>query len=559
SGLIEHDRNMASWADLQYFYDADINLLTEAIEFRVHGTKADLYRCEMLRRRSDCYFQRSNFLAAAADLQSAADVLRNDSTLILVRIDYLYTASEYLRSIACNSEAVQLLEECIRLREQIGCKTTGEAGLLRAYKQSLAYCYFNLHKPEQALAIFNDMLKQRLDTKTRDTILGTIVNFYDTIGDLKSFLEYLNKSCTFAGTMPASGEAIVKWAWLADRYALVGSVAQSDQCMAKALRIAGSLSASKPDDVAKARVSIAELWLDRRRPDQAAKDARQVIAICQTKKLLHDWDPRGRALSVLAQAETMQHHYDEAIKAWQAELDMANADSKNRPFEVVMVPGALAQLYAFQGDRGRANEFADQARERGVRYGIGWSKDLRQLGLLNWALIASKEGRFEQSDQACRTIIQSQTNQEYKFSAHYEMVRHLIEQHKFDAAAKEAEEAMDLHAIRPEPYVHSIASNSTVMWTQLFTGLRARAIDLSGQHAQAQPIFEQLATDDHNMPPSYLPLFANSWCWRAENLRSLALTKHADEAAKLAHKFYEAPGWNLFDTREQCDSASKPH
>jgi hypothetical protein len=117
---------------------------------------------------------------------------------------------------------------------------------------------------------------------------------------------------------------------------------------------------------------------------------------------------------------------------------------------------------------------------------------------------------------------------------------------------------MDFRALRPEPYVHTIGCNSIRMWTQLFTGLRARAIDLSGDHNQAQPIFAQLTTDVYDIPGTHLPWFAECWCWRADNLRSLGLTTQADEASKLAHKFYELPGWNMFDARDQCDSAGKP-
>jgi tetratricopeptide (TPR) repeat protein len=287
--------------------------------------------------------------------------------------------------------------------------------------------------------------------------------------------------------------------------------------------------------------------------------ARETLAVCKTKQQLKDWDLRGSTLSVLAQVETQRHHYDEAIKAWHDELDMANAEPSKHPFEFVSVPGYLCQLYGFQGDYARANEFADQARDRGVMYGTGWYKDLRELGLLNWAQIASKEGRFDQSNQACRTIIQAQTNRDYIFLARYVLARNLIAQRKFDEAAKEAQEAMDIHTLRPEPYLHTISPNSIRMWKQLFTGLRARAIDLSGDRNQAQPIFAQLATDAYDMPGSYLPLFADCWCWRADNLRSLGLTKQADEASTLAHKFHEAPGWNLFDSGNQCDSANKPH
>jgi tetratricopeptide (TPR) repeat protein len=560
SGFIAQDGNRASLANRSYFYDAEIGLLTEVIDFRVHGVAADEYRCDALNRRAQCYFQKLNILGAAVDLRSAADTLFYDTNKgrMLQRIDCLSTAAAYFTYIAHDGEALPLLKDAIKLRVMNGCKTADEIRLLHTYKQSLAACYVNLHKPEEALAIYNAMLKEPLDQQTKSSLLATIASLYDTMGDRKSFLEYLNLCSKHTDTMAAGKAVIDRWTWLSDRYALIGCIAQADQCMAKALQMASRLYATKPDGLAKVRVTLGELWLDRRRLDDAAQCAREALAVCKTKQQLKDWDLRGRALSLLAQAETQRHRYAEAIKAWHDELDMADAEPSKHPFEFVNVPCLLCQLYEFQGDYAHANEFADQARDRGVTYGTGWYKNFRQLGLLYWATIASKEGRFDQSNQACRTIIQAQTYSDYILLARYVLARNLIAQRKFDEAAKEAQDAMDIHALRPEPYLHTISPNSIRMWKQLFAGLRARAIDLSGDHNQAQPIFAQLATDTYDMPGSYLPLFANCWCWRADNLRSLGLTKQADEASALAHKFYEAPGWNMFDARDQCDSPGKP-
>lgn len=554
--VLRHDGISASFANRRYFRQAEINFLTQLLSLKVAGPAADAYRVEMLRRRTECFFAQANIMAAADDDTAAAAVLRKytDADNVLTRCGLLEQAAAFYAALNRNSDALPLLEESIRMREKIGSKTAGDARVLVNTKITLANCYLNLHKPEQTLAIYKSLLSQKLDAQTKGETIRTFVNVYDTIGDRKSFLEYLNKSRAYTAELHDSRYVIDCWAWLADRYAMVGESAKFEECMAQSLKIASRLYAERPDEFAKTRVYLGELWLGRRRPDLAAKLARQALAACTTKAMLNDWEPRGRALILLAQAEQQQRHYAEAIKDWNDALDFVNAKPTQFPDQVCAIPEYVATLYLIVGDNAHADEYARRARAASDLYTIDWNRAARVYSLTEDALVASQEGKFDQSNALCRQVISVPIELYHKFNAHFILMHNLIEQHKFDDAVKEAQEALDWRDARPQPYLHTISPNGYRTWIQLFTAMRARAIDLSGDHKQAQQVFAQLANDDYDADGGNEPLFAKAWCWRAENWRALGMNGQAEQAAKIAHSLYAKPGFNLFDERERCDS-----
>jgi hypothetical protein len=183
---------------------------------------------------------------------------------------------------------------------------------------------------------------------------------------------------------------------------------------------------------------------------------------------------------------------------------------------------------------------------------VGWNRAQREWAIVSSAEILAKEGKFEQSNQMSRSVMQLPTELDYKRIARWVLVHNLIAQKKLDQAAEEAVKGMDYHLIQPAPYMQTITPNPSRAWLQVFSALRARALDLSGAHGDARTLFDRLTKDDRDFPTFMKPELANAWCWRAQNLRLLGMSSQAEEAAKVARLLYDKPGWNFFDERDRC-------
>jgi tetratricopeptide (TPR) repeat protein len=559
-GCIGHDADNAAAKDRRPFRLAALELLTRILAFNVHGAAGNKAREEAFANRASDYILLDDFENAFRDYVSAADELRecNDQEYMRRRSNLLQSAAGCLKKSTRLAEALPLLQQSVSIFQKTGCSSPEDYKVLLSSVRATADCCVNLHKPDLAVALIKDYLKQPVDKQDRAAALVNLASFYNLQGDRQASLACDNQACAVYATMTDSQDVAEHWAAMSHRYATMRSDSQADACIAKAQSIAGRLKAT-PAVHASLLVTIGELYWQKNRMEEAKKFAQEALTVDDDQKTGPRWQSRGRAYSLLAQSDTAERHFDQAIKCWNEVEKVAKSEPRAHEEDLAYIPMRLAVLHCLLGDYARADTYAQKGCQMCSDVAVGWNRAQREWAMLTNAEILAKEGKFDKANEISRTIMQLPTELEYKRIARWVLVHNLIKQKKFDQAAQEADAGMDYHLVQPAPYMQTITPNPIRAWLLVFLALRARALDLSGAHAEARLLFARLTKDDYDFPPFMKPELANAWCWRAENLRALGMTSQAEDSAKVAHTLYDIPGWNFFDERELCQSKSAAH